>query len=79
MLFLLLFAALEFSARFALRIHAVFLWDSVSFLAGTMEMDLVDDLELLDDYDDLEFDGFGVAAGDTSRQVRIFDCQAEVL
>ncbi|RCV14054.1 hypothetical protein SETIT_2G396300v2 [Setaria italica] len=33
-----------------------------------MEMDLVDDLELLDDYDDLEFDGFGVAAGDTSRQ-----------
>ncbi|PVH65289.1 hypothetical protein PAHAL_2G453100 [Panicum hallii] len=34
----------------------------------TMDMDLVDDLELLDDYDDLEFDRFGVAAGDTSRQ-----------
>ncbi|XP_025801835.1 uncharacterized protein LOC112881389 isoform X2 [Panicum hallii] len=33
-----------------------------------MDMDLVDDLELLDDYDDLEFDRFGVAAGDTSRQ-----------
>jgi len=31
-------------------------------------MDLVDDLELLDDYDDLEFDRFGVAAGDTSTQ-----------
>ncbi|CAL5085722.1 unnamed protein product [Urochloa decumbens] len=31
-------------------------------------MDLVDDLELLDEYDDLEFDEFGVAAGDTSRQ-----------
>jgi hypothetical protein len=34
-----------------------------------MEMNLVDDLELLDDYDDLEFHGFGVAAAaaDTSR------------
>ncbi|CAL5084158.1 unnamed protein product [Urochloa decumbens] len=31
-------------------------------------MDLVDDLELLDEYDELEFDGFGVAAGDTSTQ-----------
>jgi hypothetical protein len=43
-----------------------------------MEMNLVDDLELLDDYDDLEFHGFGVAAtADTSRQVlRISDFQA---
>ena len=28
-----------------------------------MDMDLVDDLELLDVYDDLEFDRFGGAAG----------------
>jgi hypothetical protein len=43
-----------------------------------MEMNLVDDLELLDDYDDLEFHGFGVAAAaDTSRQVlQISDFQA---
>ena len=39
-------------------------------LVETMDMDLVDDLELLDDYDDLEFDRFGGAAGDTSGQVR---------
>jgi hypothetical protein len=43
-----------------------------------MEMNLVDDLELLDDYDDLEFHGFGVVAvAETSRQVlRISDFQA---
>ncbi|OEL36543.1 putative WD repeat-containing protein C2A9.03 [Dichanthelium oligosanthes] len=33
-----------------------------------MEMDLVDDLELLDGYDDFEFERFGIAVGDTSRQ-----------
>ena len=42
----------------------------LSLLVETMDMDLVDDLELLDDYDDLEFDRFGGAAGDTSGQVR---------
>ncbi|CAL5061527.1 unnamed protein product [Urochloa decumbens] len=42
-------------------------------------MDLVDDLELLDEYDDLEFDGFGVAAGDTSRQNKnIYDTTSAV-
>ena len=53
------------------EIHAVFyfFW-FVSLLVETMDMDLVDDLELLDDYDDLEFDRFGGAAGDTSGQVR---------
>ena len=40
----------------------------------------VDDLELLDDYDDLEFDRFGVAAGDTSTQVwEVFDCRDPVV
>jgi hypothetical protein len=59
--------------------RSLFCFRFVSLLVETMDMDLVDDLELLDDYDDLEFDRFGVAAGDTSRQVRVFDGRAPVV
>jgi len=58
------------------EIHAVFyfFW-FVSLLVETMDMDLVDDL-----VDDLEFDRFGVAAGDTSTQVwEVFDCRDPVV